>query len=308
MLAKFLNLFFLALLSLPLSARADDTWKSPTTGKTFATGARRSPGHKLAAARQYVLRATPPTQIAYVPKVRSMFGNDRYGDCVTAEEAFAKSCAIGGVQPEIDIPEQTVIAYARGNGELNGADLSNVLEEMARSGFAVGSQLYNDGAASSVDYSNETILQSAIAQGPVKIAIAAASLPGGAGSNDGWYSLTARSRNTDHCVSLCGYGPAEWLYQQLGVPLPSALAGKSGYLLYTWSTIGFVSHDWIMGTTDEAWVRNPSTIGIPPLTPPMPPLPPIPPMPPGPTPTPVRIRIPLTLPAGDYLLIPVVAL
>lgn len=305
MLARFLHLFLLSLLSLPLSASAEDTWTSPTTGKTFATGARRSPGHKIAAARQHIPRTAPPAQVAYVPKVRSMFGNDRYGDCVTAEEAFAKSCAIAGVQPEIDIPEQTVIAYARSNGELNGADLSNVLEEMARKGFAVGSQFYNDGPASSVDYSNETTLRSAIALGPVKIAIAAGSLPGGAGSSDGWYSLSARSRNTDHCVSLCGYGTAEWLYQQLGVPLPSALVGKSGYLLYTWSTIGFVSHEWIMGTTDEAWVRNPCTIGIPPLTPPVPPLPPTPP---GPTPQPVRIRIPLELPAGDYILVPAVAL
>jgi hypothetical protein len=277
-----------------------DNWTCPDTGKVFLTGASPSPRHALLGAMPFVPIGSPPPQVAYVPKYRSNFGNDRYGVCVTAEEGFAKSCN----SPEIEIPEQTVISYARSNNELNGANLSSVLSEMARHGFQVGSQLYNDGSASGVDFSNETILQSAIAQGPVKIAIAAGSLPGGAGSQDGWFSLSSRSRNTDHCVSLCGYGPAEWLYQQLGLPIPnSALAGRSGYLLYTWSTIGFVTHDWIMGTTDEAWVRNPTTIGVPPLTPPPPPPGPTP----VPTPVPPRVAIPFTLPqalpADNYVLV-----
>lgn len=273
-----------------------DTWTCPDTGKVFPTGATPSPRHRLLSAVPFIPVSAPPPQAAYVPKVRSMFGNDSYGDCVTAEEAFAKSCD----NPEHDIDESIVISWARQRGLLHGADLGNVLDLMAQKGFQQGSQLYNDGPSSGVDFSNETILQAAIAQGPVKIAIAAGSLPGGAGSQDGWYSLSARSRNTDHCVALCGYGPAGWLYEQLGVPLPSGLPSSTlGYLLYTWSTIGFVSHDWIMGTTDEAWVRNPTTIGVPPLPTPTPPTPP------GPTPLPnvVQIVISSPIPAGTYYLV-----
>jgi hypothetical protein len=276
-------------------------WQCPETGKVFPTGATPTPRHQLLSAIPFMPLTSPPAQIAYVPKYRSNFGNDRYGDCVTAEEGFAKSCEIPGVQPSIEIPESTVIAYARGNGDLNGADLGDVCDKMARKGFMVSSQEYKDGGKQGVDFSNETILQAAIAQGPVKIAIAAGSLPGGAGSRDGWFSLSAGSRRTDHCTSLCGYGTADWLYQQLGVPLPSGLPGSTlGYLQYTWSTIGFVNHHWIMGTVDEAWLRTPTTIGVPPITPPTPPGPPIPP---GPQPFPQTITLP-AIAAGEYLLVP----
>jgi hypothetical protein len=237
----------------------------------FMTGAQPTPRHKLLAARPYRALIAAPPQFAYVPAKLDVWGNDQYGDCVSAEEAFSKAC----YQPEIFIDAQTVISWARRGGFLNGADLASVMDAMQRQGFQVGSQLYNDGAYAGVDYSNESILQSALTQGPVKIAIAAGALPSGAGNNQGWYVLgNKHDNNTDHCVALCGYGPAEWLYQQLKVALPSALAGKSGYLLYTWATIGFVDHDWIMGTVSEAWVRNPTTVGVPPLTPPPPPPPP----------------------------------
>src|SRR6185437_13356489 len=218
-------------------------------------GALKSPRHKLLAAHPHTVIKAPPPQWAWIPQKLDMWGNDQYGDCVTAEEAFAKAT----YQPEIFIPTATVTAWASKHGVLNGADLSQVMDMMQNDGFVVGSQQYNDGKYSGVDYSNETVLQSAISQGPVKIAIDANALPSGAGNNQGWYSLGhGNFPNTDHCVALCGYGPAGWLYQQLGVPLPSALsASQPGYLLYTWSTIGFVDHKWIMSTCVEAWVRNP---------------------------------------------------
>src|SRR6185437_16008047 len=243
-------------------------------------GALKSPRHKLLAAHPHTVIKAPPPQWAWIPQKLDMWGNDQYGDCVTAEEAFAKAT----YQPEIFIPTATVTAWASKHGVLNGADLSQVMDMMQNDGFVVGSQQYNDGKYSGVDYSNETVLQSAISQGPVKIAIDANALPSGAGNNQGWYSLGhGNFPNTDHCVALCGYGPAGWLYQQLGVPLPSALsASQPGYLLYTWSTIGFVDHKWIMSTCVEAWVRNPTTVGVPPLTPPVPPTPPTPPTPPVP--------------------------
>jgi hypothetical protein len=221
------------------------------------------------------------------------------GNCVSAEEAFAKAC----YQPEIFIDAATVIAWAKAHGFLNGADLTSVLDAMVNDGFAIGSQTYDDGGKLSVDYSNESILQAAIVHGPVKIAIDAGALPSTAGNQQGWHATggtPGQYPNTDHCVALCGYGPTAWLYQQLGVPLPGGLP-TVGYLLFTWSSIGFVDHAWIMSTCAEAWVRNPTTVGVPPLpaplppgpVPPTPPTPPVPPVPPTPTPptppTPVHI-------------------
>lgn len=260
---------FLLLAVQVLSSRSDDSWSCPETGKTFCTGAMPTPDHQLAQAPIFAVPGLPPKHVAYVPKVRSYFGNNRYGVCVTSEEAFAKSCWIAGVQPEIDIPESEVIRWARSHGVLNGAALGPVCDWMAQKGFQVDKQLYNDGAKSLVDFRDETVLKAAIACGPVKVAIPARMLGSGAGSRDGWLALGGNSRGSDHCVSLCGYGDAKWLYGELGVDLPAKLnPDTDGYLCYTWSTIGFVDSAWVKGNVREAWLRTPTTVGIPPIAPP----------------------------------------
>lgn len=246
----------------------------PTAPRQFLRGAKPSPRHKLLASAPFQFRAAP-LQFALVPTKLSMWGNDQYGDCVTAEEAFAKAC----YTPEIYIGTDVVTDWAERHGVLNGATLTEVLDAFARGdGFQVGTQRYNDGPYNGVDYTDQSLLQSAISTGPVKIAIDADALPQGAGNQQGWYATgLGRFPNTDHCVALCGYGPAEWLYAQLRVPLPAALLPtKIGYLLFTWNTIGFVDHNWLLGTCVEAWARNPTTLGVPPLTPPVPPPPPVP--------------------------------
>lgn len=273
----------------------------------FARGALPSPKHALLRAPAHIVTAAPPAQVAYVPKQLSYWGNDRYGICVTAEEAFAKGCDCPNNPAGVFITEANCIAWARSHGVLNGANLSSVMDDMIQKGFSVPPQLYNDGRYSGVDFSNETILRSAIAQGPVKIAIAADALPSGAGSQQGWWDLGTRDyRGTDHCVALNGYGAADWLFKQLEVPLPSGLRGDlQGYLLFTWSTIGFVDHRWIMGTTDEAWVRNPTTVGVPPLPIPTPPGPvPTPTPTPGPAPSIIEIEVKQAIQPGRYLLFP----
>ena len=101
----------------------------------------------------------------------------------------------------------------------------------------------------------------------------------------------------DHCVGLWGYGPSAWLFRQLGVALPSPLTGtETGYLLYTWATIGFVDHAWIMSTVGEAWLRSPTTVGELPAPTPTPTPTPVPPVP-TPTPTPVPPTPPTPTPA-----------
>lgn len=239
----------------------------------FPRGAIPSPRHALLAAEPYRPSLAPPDRKAYIPGKLDPWGNRQYGDCVTAEEAFAKATH----NPEVFIEEQAVIDWARSHGFLNGAMLNEVLDAMERDGFKVGAQQYNNGPKLAVDYSSETVLQAALSDptviGPVKIAIAADSLPSTAGNQQGWYVFGRHdSRNTDHCVSVAGYGPTDWLFQQLGATKP-ADAPPTGYLLFTWGTIGVVDHPWLMSTCVEAWVRKPTTVGVPPL-------------PPGPTPGP----------------------
>lgn len=245
---------------------------------SFMRGARPTPRHKLLAARPHrLVDAPPPPQVAMVPKKLDVWGNDQYGDCVSAEEAFAIAAySVLCGNPERFVSKATVVAWARKYGFLNGAGLTEVMDKMAAVGMNDGANIDTDGPYTAVDYSDESVLQSAISQGPVKIAIDADALPGGAGNQQGW-AATGQGHfpNIDHCVSLAGYGPAAWLYQQLGVAMPSSLTGKTGYLLFTWGTIGFVTHPWLMGTCAEAWLRSPTTVGeFPTPPPPYPPPPP----------------------------------
>ena len=86
-------------------------------------GANPSPREKLAAATPHKISGDTPANLLYRPNTLSFWGNDVNGDCVTAEEAFAKAC----YNPEIFIPEQVAIDWAQSNGWLNGANLSEVL-------------------------------------------------------------------------------------------------------------------------------------------------------------------------------------
>lgn len=280
---------------------------TPAPMKKFKTGARPTPKHKLFAAPRFdhMKAKAPPAQFAWVPSKLSMWLNDQYGDCVTAEEAF--KCATQG----IFIQDSTVQAWASANGVLDGADLQQVIQAMQQKGFQQDGNTYGDGPGSVINFSDETALQTAIAAGPVKIGIDANALPSGAGNQNGWVGTggsPGQFTNEDHCVALCGYGTAQYLFQQLHVPLPSTLQPtQTGYLLFTWNTIGFVDHAWIMSTVGEAWLRTPNEVTTgngpippdPPLNPTPSPTPPMPPIPPAPVP-PTPPAIPTgTIPASD---------
>lgn len=245
-------------------------------GPRFKTGAKPSPRHKLSAATPFTVAAfapPPPAEFAVVPEKLDPWGNQTYGDCVTAEVAFTVACyyIINGGS-EIFIDPKIVIDWARKHGVLNGAGLSEVNEMMDGDGFKVGSQRYDGGPASTVNWTDPATLRAAIYRGVVKIAIPASCLPSGAGSQQGWYVTSTRGGRTDHCVSLQSYGSAGFLFDALKVPLPSKLSKDTpGYHLYTWATIGFVTQDWVDAALDEAWVRDPTTVGVPPLPAPTPP-------------------------------------
>ena len=224
-------------------------------------GALPSPQSVIRAATPHAVRVGAPPNFINLPARISMWGNDVHGDCVTAEEAFAKATN----NPEIFIDDSDVIAWATRHGVLEGAVISQVLDWMRNDGFPQGGKLCNDGPNFSVDWSNAAVLRSAIATGPVKIGVAADQLEdvwSTGGRKSGWFGVGFHADpNEDHCVSLCGYGSIAWLAQQLGVAVPARIDGtKDAYALFTWNSIGIIDEPSLMAITHEAWLRQPTTV------------------------------------------------
>lgn len=220
-------------------------------------GAIPSPRHKLASAVPHALVGTTPPNILHVPKKLSFWGNNTYGDCVTAEEAFAKATH----DPEIFISEQEAIQWATQHNFLNGAVIIDVLETMTKHGFKQTHHVYDDGPARSVNWTDATLLRNAISLGPVKIGVAADQLDTVYTGKNGWIATGFQQDSTeDHCVSLCGYGTLEWLAKQLKAHLPSGMNGSQpSYAMFTWDTIGIIDEPSLLAITHEAWLRRPTT-------------------------------------------------
>jgi hypothetical protein len=189
-----------------------------------------------------------------------MWGNAVDGDCVTAEEAFAKACH----SPELFLSDEEVVAWANANGVLNGASLTEVLDLMQTGGFVRDYSKLDDGPFTSVDWTRASILQNAIFQGPVKIGVAADQLEKVVPNPpaNGWLATGfTQDANEDHCVSLCGYGSIAWLASQLGSSVPYGENGSSpAYAMFTWNSIGIIDVPSLLAICSEAWLRNPVTI------------------------------------------------
>lgn len=246
----------------------------PNPQKKFQRGAKPTPRHLLFKIKPFIAPPISVAEFAIVPKKLDTWNNAQYGDCVTAEEAYAiahYSSQLG--LEEIFVTAEEVVRWCRQHGYLNGAYLTEVMDTLQHQPLRTPVMECLCGDYSGVDYSDEELLAKAICVGPVKIAIDADALPPNAGNIQGWYALgDRRYQNTDHCVSLTGHGSAEFLYSKLGVPRPREVdARQEGYLLFTWGTVGFVTHPWLMGTCTEAYVRDPTTKNLPAPAPPAPP-------------------------------------
>jgi len=222
-------------------------------------GAKPSSRHRLAGAQPHSVEGDTPSQCLWKPARLSMWLNDVDGDCVTAEEAFAKGCP----NPSIFITDDTVKTWATENNVLNGADLISVLDTMETAGFSQDGVLYNDGSPRSVDWTKDAILRNAIAQGPVKIGVAADQLQNAVPNPpvSGWIATGfSKDNNEDHCVSLCGFGTISWLAEQLGVSVPAYVNGTApAYALFTWNSIGIIDVPSLLAICGEAWLRIPTT-------------------------------------------------
>lgn len=233
-------------------------------------GAIPTPRHMLAAAVPHIPdpQLSVPSSFLMWPIQMSSWNNYKYGDCVTAEEAFAKATA----SPRTFIPEDTVVDWARSHGYLNGAYLVDVLKTMQNDGFQYSGKTYNDGPYNSVNWNDSAALQSAISNhGPVKIGVAAEKFGSNTNGhvtpgNSGWamYNYPSGLRE-DHCVSLCGYGNQSDLVnlfkkEGVSVTIPSGMPTGMCYALFTWNSIGIVDEQSMRNMTYEAWVRNPVTV------------------------------------------------
>lgn len=275
-------------------------------------GARPTPRHKLAAAAPHRAVTVPSCSLVF-PKQISMWGNSTFGDCVSAEEAFAKaawSTMLG--LPETFITDATVVSWALKNGYLNGADLTDVMTSMSQSGMtASDGKIYTDGPYQSVNYQDDASLYSGIFTGAsLKIGVAADQIETAVNSTNGasgWVGYGWQpDNNEDHCVGLCGFGAASdliKLFSNYGVTitLPSAMSASTPCVaLFTWNSIGLVELASVRNVMGEAWVRTPTTAQQPAPTPTPTPAPtptPTPtPTPPVPTPTPAPTPVPVPTP------------
>lgn len=223
----------------------------PTPVDLIKSAARYTPRIALQLDRDFIFK----------PKVIRWWGNDEYADCVTAEEAFAKACDPGTVA----ISDYEAITWARKHQALNSARLPDVLGWMRNDGFVQGAVQFNDGPALYVDWKNAGALRDAISQGPVKIGLKSEQLEKAwekNGRRSGWIAMgfTAES-GLYHCVSLYGYGSMAWLAQQMNVSLPAGVDGtQPGYAMFTWNSVGIIEASSLLAVTNEAWVRQPTTV------------------------------------------------
>ncbi len=243
---------------------------TPDLSKRLPRGAIASPRHVLAAATPHVPseEVSVPDSFLMWPQQMASWNNYKYGDCVTAEEAFAKATA----SPQVFIPTDTVVDWATKHGYLNGAYLTAVLQTMQTDGFEYNGNQYNDGPYNSVNWTDAATLQSAIySHGPVKIGVGAEDFQSNANGvvtpgTSGWGMYNyASGLQEDHCVSLCGYGNQADLVnlfsqQGISVNLPSGMPTGMCYAMFTWNSIGIIDEQSMLNMTYEAWVRNPVTV------------------------------------------------
>ncbi len=214
---------------------------------------------RKASATPHTITEAHPLEFINIPKELSFWGNDIYGDCVTAEEAFHLACR----SPELYIGYHKAVKWARRNWALNGAGLWEIMTLMQTDGFYVGDFQYNDGLFKSVDWVEAEILKNAIFHGPVKIGVAADQFETVAptiGVSNGWILTGLTPGQQDHCTSLCGYGTFGYLATQLGVTVPVGMENTLGYAMFTWSSIGLIDEKSLLAITGEAWLRGPTIV------------------------------------------------
>ena len=238
--------------------------------------------------------ADVPPSFATIPDALSYWLNDRDGDCVSAEEMFNIDCAWGDV-----VDDAAVAAFIRKYHYANGADLSTVMETVAKYGIIDGANKYTEGPEASVDWTNYSEVCAAIAEsrGSLKIAVAANQLEYAIDDSKPFdFFVGFRSDSaTDHCTGVAGYGTAQALLDlfnakyKSSMSLPSNLTPSTPCVShFTWKRLQIMDFASLGAVCREMYVRNPTSIKNG-----MNPTPPTPVIPPPPQPNPL-LRPPTT--------------
>ena len=231
-----------------------------------------TPEEALKAARVYVPRISGeiPSCFLQWPIRMSYWGNNEYGDCVSAEEAFAKAAAPG----YYFIPDCTVVGWAKRHGYLNGATCLSVLSDMQKEGMDFSMTTLYNGDFSIVDYRDCTVLKNAIYNcGPVKLGVGSGMMnPVGKPAKgqvtpgkSGWVLYNyPQGVKCDHCISVCGYGfldnlISEFKRHEVVVKKASDMPNGMWYAVFTWNSIGIIDEQSLLNMTYEAWARFPVT-------------------------------------------------
>lgn len=216
----------------------------------------------------------PPDNWCQVCPSYDISGNDRYGDCVSAEEGnHWRAWSLASGYTMVDVAGDEVVRWARKHGYLNGAMLTDVMDDLKTDGMADKKGVVHKlKAYYSVDYTDQSEVKAALWKyRTLNIAIAADQVEVASGKN-GWIQLNGRvDRGIDHCVGLHGYGSLQYLCDALKVKVPSGADGAQFcLLLYTWGTVGIVNWPSLQGmmTNSEAWARDPGDVPSVPYPPP----------------------------------------
>lgn len=237
--------------------------------RTKLRGAIPSPRHVLAAATPHRIVGATPASWLWAPQKLSMWHNDQYGDCVTAMRAFFMACF------GIFIDDQTVFSWAQQHGVLNGAVISNVLNQFVTDGFPQDGNTYCNGAPTSVDYTDMAVLANACAANPLAIGVAANQLEHAVnqgGDRTGWVGFGfTQDTSYDHNPGISGYGQfadlAQYFYQAYGVNVqqPNGMRSSTPCVsVFTWNSQGILDVASMLAITGEAWSNSPNperTIG-----------------------------------------------
>jgi hypothetical protein len=220
-----------------------------------------SPNQELAAAQPYRGSAAPESFLAW-PIDFGFGGSEKVTNTLWSEEAFAKACA----EPRVVVPTDVVMRTAGQCGS------SNFARFMQTHGFQIDGKVYLDGSFYSVNWTNATILASAIySHGPVKIGVGAKDFqtnPHGmvTPGTSGW-AMCSYPKNLpeDHCASLCGYGTLAELVSlferhNVTVQTPAGMPTGLCYAMFIWNSIGIIDQQSMLNMTSEAWIRVPVTI------------------------------------------------
>lgn len=226
------------------------------------TGEFPTPNYELASAEPYREGGRVPESFIAWPTAVASWGDAESGNASWAEEAFAKACA----EPKIFIPPDVVRLTSRECGS------SNFAAFMQTRGFQMDGKAYLDGSFNSVNWTNPTALNGAIANvGPVKIGVASTSLAPGErrqatfGTNVWAVCGLPAGQSENHYATLFGFGPLATLvdlFERHGVnvDLPPCMPAGLCYAMYILGSIGIIDRKSLINITGEAWVRNPTTV------------------------------------------------